>query len=93
MCDQHKSWTEKEAVYHCSKHVTLQTGYDTTQSQSKSKNLKMEGLFGDLAFLQKSLKFEINTCCKTNYFKIYLFIMKGKKLGQAWNPRRCECVM
>ena len=55
----------KGSCYHCSKHVTLQTGYDTTQSQSKSKNLKMEGLFGDLAFLQKSLKFEINSCCKT----------------------------
>jgi len=78
MCDHHESWKEKDAVNHCSKHVTLQTGYNTTQSQSKSKILKIEGLFRDLAFLQNALKFEINTCCKTYYFKIYLFIMKGK---------------
>ena len=81
MCDHHESWKEKDAVNHCSKHVTLQTGYDTTPSQSKSKNLKMEGLFRDLAFLQKSLKFEINTCCKTNYFKTYLFYHEGEKIG------------
>ena len=60
MCDQHGSWKEKDAVNHCFKHVNLQTAYDTTQSQSKSKSkiLKMEGLFRDLAFLQNTLKFE-----------------------------------
>ena len=58
MCDQHRRWKEKDAVNHCFKHVSLQTGYDTTQSQSKSKILKMEGLFRDLAFLQNTLKFE-----------------------------------
>ena len=62
-------------------HVTLQTGYDATQSQHIGKNLKIQGLFRDLAFLQNALKLEINTCCKTNYFKIHLFIMKGKKLS------------
>ena len=78
MCDQQGSWKEKDAVNHCFKRVTLQTGYDTTQSQSKSKVLKMEGLFRDLAFLQKFRNLKINTCCKTYYFNMYLFIMKGK---------------
>ena len=69
MCDQQGSWKEKDAV----NHVTLQTGYDTTQSQSKSKILKMEGLFRDLAFLQNTLKFE-NKYVLQNLLFQYVFV-------------------
>lgn len=54
MCNFKESSKEKDAVKH-SKRLTLHTGYNTTQSQSKSKNLKMEGLLHDLAFLKKTL--------------------------------------